>query len=88
MPEKMIHISEADLRKLLDEALVRHDELSGRDTSTPEARIELRQDMEFLRKLRQNWSAAAIKVGSLVLTAIVGGIMTLVWAGLKKSGAL
>lgn len=79
-------LTEDDMRRIVREELVKHDELSGRDTATAEARAEIRKDAEFTRRMRERIDAAASKVGYMVLTAIVTAVFAVFYLGLKKSG--
>jgi hypothetical protein len=54
---------------------------AGLRIDEPKDQDQAREDFRFLRRLRLIWDAAVSKVGSAVLTAIVGVLFIIIGAG-------
>lgn len=75
-----------EIRAIMREELLAHSERLGHDTTSPKSREEIRKDAEFLRRMRLRFDAIAAKIGYIILTAIVGLVLAVFAAGLKKFG--
>lgn len=53
-------------------------------STSDEARIEeAKADIAHLRRFRKMWDRAALIIGTAVLTVLVGGLLTVLWLGIK-----
>lgn len=74
-------ITEDRFRAILKEELDMHFERIGLVTDTADERRDAQSDFRFLRRIRLAYEATSAKVGSAILLAIVGLVITLVAAG-------
>jgi len=87
LESEMIHISREDLRELLAEETKKAVEAAfteiGLYANEPTERAEIRRDFRHLRSWREATEAATGQAAKLVLVAILGGILTIFWVGIR-----
>ncbi|GAB4073250.1 hypothetical protein KHC28_24020 [Ancylobacter sonchi] len=82
----VVSISRDGLREEIEKAVRRGLEDVGLYTEDAEDRRKAREDLRFLRRLRRLRRAidgAAGKIGYTVLAIVTGGVLVVIWAGIK-----
>ena len=82
-----IRISRDDLREVVREETTKAVERAFQDVGlypdTPDERRRIRADFVYLRRWREAVDGAAIQVGRVVLLAVAGGLVTIMWVGFR-----
>ncbi|MCR6657966.1 MAG: hypothetical protein NVV72_00980 [Asticcacaulis sp.] len=95
---RIVTLSEDALEEMLERAARKGSEAGIRETftslgvdiSTAEARIKIQQDFSHLRKTRTYSERVATFSLAALITSLLGGVITLLWAGyqvIMKGGA-
>lgn len=87
MSNELHGLTRDELKLIVKEAVrdvVREDlELVGIDMSDAATRLEVRKDMETLRRVREMLDASAKRIGGTVLILMIAGALALVGVGIK-----
>ncbi|CAH1672254.1 hypothetical protein [Chelatococcus asaccharovorans] len=78
-----ITISKADLKAIVKEAVREEFHDVGLRTDEPEHVDEAREDFRFIRRVRKAMDTTASKIGTAIILALVGGLITLITLGFR-----
>lgn len=79
----VLSVSREELGELIEKSVKRGLADAGLYLEDKEDREEARKDFWFLRRWRKAMDGAAAKIGYVVLTIITGGILVVLWAGIR-----
>lgn len=79
----VLSISKEELREMMERAVQRGLEDAGLYIEDAKQREAARDDFRFLRRLRLAADGVAAKVGYTVLAIMTGGLLFVIWAGIK-----
>ncbi|PZQ81260.1 MAG: hypothetical protein DI549_14720 [Ancylobacter novellus] len=79
----VLSISKDELKEMMERAVQRGLEDVGLYTEDADDRREAREDLRFLRRWRKASDGIAAKVGYTVLAVVTGGLLIVVWTGIK-----
>lgn len=78
-----ITISKADLKAIVKEAVREELHDVGLRMDEPQHVDEAREDFRFMRRLRKAVDSTASKIGTAIILALVGGLITLITLGFR-----
>lgn len=81
----MTDFSEAELTKIVREAVREELADAGLRVHDEQHQDEARADFLFIRRLRGAYNSLASKVGSAIIIAIASGVLWLIWVGWQST---
>ncbi|GAB4072803.1 hypothetical protein KHC28_00825 [Ancylobacter sonchi] len=79
----VLSVSREELTDLIEKAVRRGFADAGLYLEDKEDREESRKDFWFLRRWRRATDGAAAKIGYTVLAILTGGVLIVIWAGIR-----